>query len=186
MKLTDEHITQLNNGDINAFKAIYDDMYHSLCLYGYKMVPQEDLVNDIVQEAFIVLWNKRKEYHSILGTKSYLYSMVRNKILNHLRDSKTIPLDNKVFEEPAFDYQITKEETFKILRVAVDKLPAQTQKIINLAIEGCSNKEIAETLDISINTVKTLKRRGFANLREMLKDHVFVLLLIAELMQNHQ
>jgi RNA polymerase sigma-70 factor (ECF subfamily) len=184
VKLSDEHIKGLNEGNIQSFKDIHDEMYHSLCLYGLKTVEDVDAVKDCVQETFIVLWNKRADFYSILGTKAYLYTTVRNKLLNVIRDKKTIPLEDSHLEEGNADMQITKEETYKLLRDSIEKLPEQTRRIIKLAIEGHTNSEIAETLNISVNTIKTLKRRGFAALRDMLKDNIFALLLLFELLNN--
>lgn len=183
MNLSEGHIKKINTGDINAFKQMYNEMFNSLCLYGFKIYPSEDVVQDAVQETFIILWNKRSDFNSLLGTKSYLYTTVRNKLLNAIRDSKTSELNDQHPDEAEFELQITKEETYKILHDAIDDLPDQTRRIIKLAVEGCSNIEIAESIDVSINTVKTLKRRGFASLRETLKDNIHVLMLLAQWME---
>jgi RNA polymerase sigma-70 factor (ECF subfamily) len=180
VSLNDDHIFQLNKGDIKTFHTIYENMYHSLCLYGFKIINDEDIVKDVVQEAFIVLWNRRVEFNKLIGTKAYLYSTVRNQLLNLIRDKKTVPIEDVNVNETTFDNQITQEETYKLLREAIDELPEQTKNILNLAINGCLNDEIAEQLNISVNTVKTLKRKGYAKLREMLKDNIYLLIPLAE------
>lgn len=181
MILTDDHIKQINQGDIQAFKQVYNNMFKSLCLYAYKMLPEEDVVNDAVQEAFIIMWNKREEYNSMLGAKGYLYTVVRNKIISELRIRKKETGEAEVIEDIEFDNQITKEETYKLLHEAIATLPDQTQNIIKLSMNGHSNLEIAEELDISVNTVKTLKKIGYSKLREKLKENIFLLILLAEL-----
>ena len=186
MNLTDEHIKRVNKGDLKAFREVYENMFHSLCLFGYKMIPEEDVVSDIVQEAFIAVWNKRKGFNSLVGTKSYLYTVVRNNILNYLRDKRTVSIENhpQDEEEPdlEFNSQILKEESFKLIRDAVASLPDQTRKTINLTLNGYSNQEIADNLEISINSVKTLKKAGYAKLRDKLHKHVFALLFIADVL----
>ena len=182
MGLTEDHIKNINTGNLQAFREMYENMYHSLCLYGYKMIPEEDVVNDVVQEAFIVLWNKREEFTSLVGTKAYLYTVVRNKILTHIKNKSTVSIETHSVEDIEFNNQITKEETFKLLREAVATLPDQTRKVVDLTINGYTNPEIAESLDISVNSVKTLKKIGYSKLREKLKDNIFLLLLLTDIM----
>lgn len=188
MTLSNEHIQRIAKGDLKSFREMYENMFHSLCLYGYKMIPNEDVVGDIVQEAFISVWNKREEFNSLVGTKSYLYAIVRNNILNHIRDLRTVSIENHPESdkeaELEFNSQILKEESYKLVRDAVNKLPDQTRKIITLTLNGCSNQEIADELGISINSVKTLKKGGYAKLREKLQKHVFALLFITDILNS--
>ena len=181
MTLTDNHIKQINQGDIHAFKQVYNNMFKSLCLYAYKILPDEDKVNDAVQEAFIILWNKREEFSSMTGAKGYLYTVVRNRIINVLRERKSEPLGVLPYDEIEFNYQITTEETYKLLHEAIASLPEQTQNVIRLSMNGHTNPEIAEELDVTVNTVKTLKKRGYNKLREQLKENIFLLILLSEL-----
>jgi RNA polymerase sigma-70 factor (ECF subfamily) len=184
MSLSEDHIKRLITGDVDAFCEIHDDMYNSLCLYGYKMLSDQALVKDVVQEAFLILWSKRAEFTTLLGTKSYLYSIVRNKIINHIRKEHPLSLEDNQVEEEVVDNQISKEEAYKLVKEAVAKLPGQTRNVVELTISEHSNAEIAESLGITINTVKTLKKRGYAKLREMLKDNIYILLLLAEIFQQ--
>ncbi|SMO42199.1 RNA polymerase sigma-70 factor, ECF subfamily [Saccharicrinis carchari] len=188
MSLTNDHIQRIAKGDLISFKEIYENMFYSLCLYGYKMISNEDVVRDIVQESFISVWNKRSEFNSLVGTKSYLYTAVRNNILNHIRDSKTVSIEQHTFKEEEesaeFNSQILKEESYKLVRDAVNNLPDQTQKIIMLTLNGCSNQEIADELEISINTVKSLKKVGYAKLRKKLHKYVFALLFISDILNS--
>lgn len=188
MNLTNDHIQRIAAGDLIAFKEMYENMFYSLCLYGYKMISNEDVVRDIVQESFISVWNKREEFNSLVGTKSYLYAAVRNNILNHIRDSKTVSIEQHTFkdeeESAEFNSQILREESYKLVQDAVKNLPDQTRKIIMLTLNGCSNQEIADELEISINTVKSLKKAGYAKLREKLHKHVFALLFISDILNS--
>ena len=183
MSLTEDHITKLTKGDLKAFREMHDDMYHSLCLYGYRIISDKDLVADVVQEAFIILWKKKEEFTSLIGTRSYLYAIVRNKLIDHLRKDHFVSIDVDLTKEVVFDNQISKEETYKLVREAVAKLPKQTRKVVELTINGNSNLEIANILGVSINTVKTLKKKGYAKLREMLKDNIYVLFFLSEIFQ---
>ncbi len=183
MKLSTEQILQFSKGDVKVFNEIYDRIFHSLCLFGYKMIPEEDVVCDVVQEVFIQLWKKREQFTDPLKLRSYLYTSVRNRILTQIRDKRTVSLEtNPQEEEIVFNNHIAAEETYRLIHEAVASLPDQTGKIIDLAIKGYGNPEIAESLDISVNTVKTLKKSAYVKLREKLKDNVFALALLAEVL----
>jgi RNA polymerase sigma-70 factor (ECF subfamily) len=97
---------------------------------------------------------------------------------------KTVPLEHTQIEveDDELDLQVLKEETFKILRDAIATLPERTQLVLQYKMNGYTNKEIAEQLDITVNTVKTLQRAGYSKLREKLKENAFVLLILAELL----
>ncbi|PKQ63913.1 hypothetical protein BZG02_07840 [Labilibaculum filiforme] len=183
MKLSEEHVKKFMNGDLKVFNKIHQDMYHSLCLYGAKIIPEEDVVDDAVQEAFIALWDKRNSLDNIFRIKGYLYTVVRNKIITHIRLKKTVSIESTPIEleEEDFNEYILKEEAYKLLRDAIANLPERTQLVINFKIGGYSNKEIAENLEISVNTVKTLQKAGYSKLRAQLKENVFVLILLTEL-----
>lgn len=98
MAFTDEHIEKLGQGDLKIFEEIHVNMYHSLCLYGQKFVAEIDLIEDAVQEAFIALWNKKAELSNIYRVKAYLYAIVRNKLLTHIRLKKTVALEEEEIE----------------------------------------------------------------------------------------
>jgi RNA polymerase sigma-70 factor (ECF subfamily) len=182
MTLTDQHIERIKSGDIQAFKEVYHNMFKSLCLYGYKMLSDEDVVQDVVQEAFVVLWNRREEYNSMIGAKGYLYTVVRNRIINVLRERKIEAAAEPELEEVEFNNQITKEETYKLLHQAISSLPEQTQNVIKLSMNGHTNPEIAEELGVTVNTVKTLKKRAYSKLREQLKENIFLLMLLTDIL----
>jgi RNA polymerase sigma-70 factor (ECF subfamily) len=184
MALTNDHIKKIKQGDICAFKEIYNNMFKSLSLYAYKILPKEDVVSDVVQEAFVILWNKRKEFNSMIGAKGYLYTVVRNRLISTLREKKVelVTFYDYAPKEVEFNNQIIKEETYKLLHDAVATLPEQTQNVIKLSMNGYTNQEIAEELLVTINTVKTLKKRGYCKLREQLKENIFLLILLFELL----
>ena len=74
--------------------------------------------------------------------------------------------------------EVTYQETLRVLYNAIDKLPPQTKEIILIGLDGKDNNEIAATLNISVNTVKTLKKNAYKTLRELLVDHKAMLLLV--------
>jgi len=171
---------KVKSGDSKAFEELFKLLYPSMCHFACNYVDEGD-AEDIAQEAFIKLWNERDRYDDISSLKSYLYVLVKNLCLNHLRHNKIeekyiINVDrNELFQ---FNNHVIEEETYRILQQAIESLPKQRSKIMMLTLQGLQNKEIAERLDISVNTVKTLKYKSLKALRHSLKDYFYLLLML--------
>ncbi len=182
MILTNDHIRRINRGDVRAFKEIYENMFKSLCLFAYQMFPDKETIHDVVQEAFVVMWNNRKKLDSLAETKGYLYKIVHNKTIKAFNKKKKESEATKSYSDwRELGSFVTKEETYKLLHEAIAELPKQMKNVISLSMNACSNAEISEELSISVNTVKTLKKMGYSKLREQLKDNIFALVLLTGL-----
>ena len=166
--------------EYKAFKRFFESFYPSLYLFARKYIQEEEAALDIVQDAFAYFWEKRKEIASENAAKSYLFKTIKNKSLNYLRNKKQNErIKNENLEsEVYFRDAVIEEETYQTVHSVIKNLPAQTQKIIELQLDGLKNQEIADLLQISVNTVKTLKLRAFKALREKLKDQFLSLLLL--------
>ena len=119
--------------------------------------------------------NKRRFFLS-----AFLYTAVRNKALNELEHSKVVyEYAQNVIEKKKdsfFHDAIVEEETYRIVSEAINKLPDQMKAIMQLSLEGKKNAEIADRLNISTETVHTLKKIAYKKLRENLKDYYYFLL----------
>lgn len=149
-----------------------------------KFISETDVVEDIAQEAFLVYWEDKKQFCDINALKGFLYSTARNKSLNYrkLKSLRSEILENSPDKDDSLYELILEEETYRILYEAIKKLPPQSQRIIELSMKGYKNPEIAEELEVSVNTVKTLKKNAYKFLRENLKDHAFVLFLLHQIL----
>ncbi|HAP16351.1 MAG TPA: RNA polymerase sigma-70 factor, partial [Butyricimonas virosa] len=157
---------------------LFKKYYLSMCMIARRIVEDEDVAKDLVQEIFIRLWEKRKTYDFQEMTDIFLYVSVRNKCFDYLRSRKKLPLqqelkaaDNEYF----FRDILIEEETYRIIMEAIDALPVQSGRVIKLSLEGKQNKEISENLGISVNTVKSLKYKAMDTLRAVLKDYFYLL-----------
>ena len=74
--------------------------------------------------------------------------------------------------------EITRRETYRIVRESINKLPDRSRQIALLTLQGFSSQEIADQLDVSINTVKTLKKNAYAKLREIISNQYVILILL--------
>ncbi|TLX70378.1 RNA polymerase sigma-70 factor [Labilibacter sediminis] len=186
MNSTKYILDKLNNRDSYALKDFFISFYPSLCVFAKKYISETDIVEDIAQEAFLVYWESKKQFENIDVLKGFLYITTKNKCLNHLR-LKGLHAEiakNSLDKEDYLYELILEEETYRIIHKAIENLPPQSRRIIELSMKGYKNPEIANELDVSINTIKTLKGNAYKVLRSNLQDHVFVLFLLNQLLNN--
>lgn len=169
-------IRHIHKGDRKAFKEVFDEYFNALSAFGYKYVPDQFVAEDMVQEAFISFWEKREDFNHINAVKSFLYTSVRNKCLNHLKHQSVVQKHEKslVYElesDHHFTSHVIEEETFNQLFVEIRNLPPSAQEIMLLALNGLKNQEIADELKVSVNTVKTQKKIAYSKLKENLGSH---------------
>jgi RNA polymerase sigma-70 factor (family 1) len=181
MDLDNSHIGLLNRDDKKAFKQFFEGFFPSVCIYAGKYLKDNDLAEDFAQEAFIEFWKSRGTFADIKAIKGFIYTVTRNKCLNYLKITgiRENIIKNDLLSDDYFYELILEEETYSIVYNAVNKLPPQSRKIIWLSLEGNKNQDIAERLAISVNTVKTLKKNAYKELRSQLKDHIYILFLLS-------
>jgi len=179
----DNHIIgDINQGRKSAFKDLFDNYFNALSAFGFKFVPDVPVVEDMVQEVFISCWEKRRDFSHINALKSFLYTSVRNRCLNHLKHQAVQKKhENALMYELESDHHFTnhiiEEETFNLLHAEIKDLPRSAQEIMLLALNGLKNQEIADELNISLNTVKTQKKIAYSKLKDRL-GHRFELVLL--------
>lgn len=179
-----EIINKLNNRNTKTLKEFFVDFYPSLCVFTKKYISETDVVEDIAQEAFLVYWERKLKFDDIKVLKGFLYRTARNKSLNHIKLKglrQEIINSNKDKDELLYEL-VLEEETYRIIYKAIENLPTQSKRIIELSMKGYKNPEIAEELNVSVNTIKTLKGNAYKTLREKLKDHVFILFLLNQVL----
>lgn len=130
---------------------------------------------DVVQEVYVQLWQKRKKLKIQTSLKSYLFSSVKNKCIEKIRRQK---LETKYIQEKMLltdnAETIEFDDVEKIMLInkvykSIDKLPPKCSKIFKMSkMEGMTYNEIAENLDLSVKTIESQMRRAFILLREML------------------
>lgn len=160
-----------------AFEALFRDHYGSLVGYALRMTKDQDLAEDLVQQMFVTLWEKREETNVSTNIKSYLLRSVHNHCLNHFKHIKV----RAAHAEEAI-YQSNEADSADLLELAelqsrvdglVAELPEQCQRIFLLSRkEGKKYKEIAEELNISVKTVENQMGKALRIMREGLREHV--------------
>jgi len=154
------------------FESIYKTYYNMLCNAAENIIGDADSAQDVVQEVFIKLWNKKEDIHSILNPKAYLFRSVINTSITYLEKNKNkIRLgDLKVASQMSSDSQVLTKELETKISEALNALPAKCKAIFVLSrFEGMKNKEIAEHLGVSLKTVENQMGIAFKKLRNDLK-----------------
>lgn len=168
-------------GEIEKFESLFYELYPRLCALADHYLNDEEQSKDIVQEAFINLWNVREAGEMVQSVKSYLYTSVRNSSLNYLRDHKkntSFPVESLGERDSVFKEVVIEEEAIALLYASIEKLPPQSSRIMKYVLQGKGNLEIAQEMGISVNTVKTLKYNAMRTLKEELKEVYYVFILI--------
>ncbi len=167
-------------------KSLYDTYYKYVCFYAYQLIGNRSLAEDVTQDAFLAyLQNSHKVSSETKAIKSFLYSSVRNRILNLYKKGK---IEERYWEKISFlesdssDYErlIIYNELLEQIEKLVSQLPPMCQQVMRLSFfEGLSNQEIIEKLDISINTIKTHRKRGIKYIQNNLDPELFAIFLLS-------
>lgn len=159
--------------------------YAKLCHYALQFLKDDDAVKDIVQETFVAFWGtKEKLQLAPSAVTSFLYSSVRNACLNKLRRQKLENgyLNNQEadpFEEAVGLNSMIRSEVVAELHKVITTLPKNCQVIFRMGyLEGLKNPQIAAELGVSVNTVKTQKKRGLELLKMRVNPDFLALILI--------
>lgn len=162
------------------FRALFKAYFSSMCLFANRYLSDPELAKDAVHDVFTTLWESSSQLDKLYNEKGYLYTIVRNHCLDILRKQN---IRNKYTESTDWtekesdDYLETetiREETYRLLEQAIDQLPERSREIIRLKLTGLKNQDIAEQLNLSINTVNTLKKNSYKLLRNILQDKFLI------------
>ena len=173
----------LRKSDRQVFDALFRAYYEPLCNYACSMLKGDmDTAEDIVQDRFFKLWEKRESLEINYSIKSYLYKMVYNACLNRIRSEKVqnqYKQYNVTYIEAnpvmAIDTTFDMQENIK---KAIAELPKQCRVVFELnRFEELKYREIAEQLDISIKTVENQMGKALRVLREKLVDYITILIM---------
>lgn len=179
------NIDNLRSGNYETYEKLFVEWHAPLCSYAYSILHDLDDAKDTVQKTFYKLWDKREEIDIHTSIKSYLYRMVHNDCLNRLKQYK-IRSDHK--QNYSYDQSVSindvedtiaKNELEMQIELAIDSLPVRCREVFKLSrYEHMSYAEIADSLNISVNTVETHIVKALRILRESLKDYLYLIVLI--------
>ncbi len=189
MNVNERVMKDFQNGDL---KSLYKEIYPSLLRYAVRVLGESHafMAEDCVQEAIFKLYQSRKDFDKPLQMKSFLFTCVHNEIItvfrkdtrhNNYLNHKNQTMGGKESEwvEDDFINQYILQETLDRLYAFIDDLPEPLRQFFELSFEkGMKNKEIAELLRLSPETIKKRKAKFVSILREHFKDDLLVLFII--------
>lgn len=165
------------------YEIIFRQYYQSLCFYANTWLKDMDAAEEVVQNTFVKLWEKRESLKPEVSLKAYLYKAVYNASLNEIKHQKVkdkyINMQNQ--EEPT-DH-IRQEQSLKDLerriKESLERLPEQCRLVFQLSrFENLKYREIAEVLNISVKTVENHMGKALRLMRQNLADYLVVTIII--------
>lgn len=174
-------ILRLIDGDEDAFCELYAAYKNRLIYFAMRFLKSREYAEDIFQDAFAVIWQGRRFINPDASFSSYLYTIMRNRILNQLRDLENQDKLKEQILSQAVDYtNETKDEILAndlktFISRALQQLTPRQREIFEMSREQqMSHKEIAETLGISVNTVQESISTSLRALRAYLEKNSVV------------
>lgn len=181
----DQILEVANSKDKVLYKRLYETYYAALCHYASRVLHDITSEEDIVQEVFIKFWEADTFFKDTRAVTTYFYKAVYNACLNFLRDHKDVAEAMAINEQLYADFNspdnerlLIEDEYYRQIYLVIDTLPAQRRLIILKTLEGKKMEEIAAEMHISVNTVKTLKKKAYSELRKKLPTPLFAYLLL--------
>ena len=189
---------RLKESNPSAYEELYKQTFPRLLGYCRLFVQNQAQANDLVQECYVKLWEKRHTIKPNHSVESLLFVMLRNKCLNYLRDQKLRVVEKNInfIEEYELQhlYQLDfigreerklEESLLEAIRLLIEKLPEKRKQVfVKTKIEGRKNKEVAEELGISVKAVeKHLHQAKEQIQQEMLLKFPLLAVLIAFLLE---
>lgn len=174
-------LVSLGQGNEEAFTVIYERYHKLLYVLAYKYLKSSFAAEDAVQQVFLKLWESRKLLMVNVNLRNYLYTMLKNHVLNEIRNNSSAIEKNYEMVQSSPEYEdellakIEEKDMMAHFYQAIDHLPEQKKQVCLYKLKGnLSNQEIAEQMNISIPTVKT----HYAQAIKMLRSHFEKLFLI--------
>ncbi|MCC6371886.1 MAG: RNA polymerase sigma-70 factor [Bacteroidia bacterium] len=180
MQLSEQEYWQLiRQGDKAAFEQVFRQFYKALGNYACSVIKDKDEAEEVVQNMFFNLWNRRQKLDINTSLKSYLYRAVHNDCLNRIKHAKVRSIyaeDYKSTVSAAYDDSLktlNAKELNKKIHSAIDELPEQCGLVFRLSrFDNLKYNEIATQLDISVKTVENHMGKALKLMREKLKDYL--------------
>ncbi len=174
-------VLRLIDGNEDAFCELYAAYKNRLIYFAMRFLKSREYAEDVFQDAFTIIWQGRRFINPDASFSSYLYTIVRNRILNQLRDLVNQDKLKEQILQQAVDYsndtqnEILANDLKQLISCAMQQLTPRQRKIFEMSRERqMSHKEIADVLGISVNTVQESISTSLRTLRFYLKKNFMV------------
>lgn len=184
-----ELMDRLRRGDREAFGSIYRRYQANLYTLALRYLKNQADAEDAVQQLFVKLWTIREALYVTTNLRGYLYVMLKHSVLNYMRDHASALQHNYAIvqkgptcDDDLYTYAERCHRT-DLLNWAIGHLPLQQRQVAMMRCEGYSNREIAQRMHLSVNTVNTHYRECVKSLKSYLLHAIKVFLLFYGLMR---
>jgi RNA polymerase sigma-70 factor, ECF subfamily len=191
--MTDQEIAlKICKGDHSAIQYLYHKYYVGLCTYANRFIKNKTSAEEIVQQTFFKLWEKRGSLEITESIIAYLYRAVKNNSLNYLKHQQIVNRYNETYtqslleaeeyiaisQETGLSIYIAQELEHKI-NAAIENLPEQCREIFKMSrFDGLKHIEIADKKGISLNTVQKQISIALSKLKTELNDYLPIAIFI--------
>jgi RNA polymerase sigma-70 factor (family 1) len=174
-------LLQVAGGDEKAFSSLYYKYHHRLGIYLYQLTSSRPFAEEILQDVFCKVWEKRAQLPAIDNFQAWLFTISRNHALNCLRSLVRERLQKKVWEKDQVDLsaldQVTAEDQLQLIDKAISQLPPQQKKVFMLSrYKRLKYIEIAQELNLSKETIKSYLQIATSSIRKYVNNHLPLLL----------
>ncbi|MBN1949919.1 MAG: RNA polymerase sigma-70 factor [Bacteroidales bacterium] len=167
------------------YEQLFRTYYTALCYFAQKYIPDLDTCKEIVHNVFVNIWEKREEFDFEKPAKSYLFTAVYNRCLNHIRNQKKFVNELTDSEKPSAEVPSIDQDHLEAAELeakiwdTINLLPEKCREVFILnRFEGKKYGEIAEQLGISVKTVEAQMSKALRTLREHLQEYITIMLFI--------
>jgi RNA polymerase sigma-70 factor (family 1) len=181
---TDQQILEhLAQSDVRAFDFLYQKYFSKLYGAVYKRLQNRELTEEVVQELFISLWERRTVLSITSTLESYLFSSVKYLVIaqhkkNNLFEKYSNSLNPEADDDNFTEQVVAFDELNEAYQNALNLLPERCREVFVLKRNGLSQREISEKMDISEKTVENQMTKALKILRDALSDYTGLVLLV--------
>lgn len=168
-------IEGLQSGRESAYRQLFEMYYQQLVVFAYKYLQDLEAARDIVQECFLQIYESRRSISIHTSLKSYLFTAVRNRCLNQLKQKKVKEKYRNSIRSEVNISELDLEEMIEAVELeeaiykVVAGLPERCKQIFTMSrVDGKKNHEIASELNLSIRTVETQISKALKSLKNKL------------------
>lgn len=183
-------LVRIAGGDEHAFTILYKKYWPILYLHAHRMLGDEKMAEDAVQETFTWFWQNAPMIDLKSYPSSYLYGAVRNHVLNLMRHQKVkAGYANQLSAflkegHEAVDEELAYKELVRLIESEIDKMPPRMKEVFNLSrTDLLSHHQIAEMLNISESTVREHIKRALRQLRGSLRDSSYFIFVLVQIIR---
>lgn len=180
-------VISVNLSKADVFKRYYLELYPQTTYFIGKYIENKEIAADLIQDVWLKMWEQELTFPNEDALKAYLYRSIHNAAMNFIRSNSREQLRYEAIKTVSDDIDssnmlndMVESEIYAMINQAFSELSDAARRVYVESLKGKSQKEIAEELNISVNTVKKHIYNANQYLRKRL-EHLFLLILIFSL-----